>query len=949
MTTAIPPHSKQEDDLLARLGLLTGQSFFLGLTLGFQIVASLALLISIYGASALPYVYIVVAIFGSLLFYGFGDIQQRWSLVQVSIVTEVIIASFLAFAWAGLTFADANWLAFASMVVFSLILQIGFVIVGGQAGRLLDVRQIKRYFPRIVAGFVIGFMVSGAISSPLLNVLGNTEHLLLVAAASATIMLGMLLATNVRYGHLLTLSDTSGRSIKPPPLRKVLTKRFVLLIFAYQMLSAMASQFLDYMVMASAGERFPETDALAQFFANYTFLLNLTDLIFLLLFAGFLLSRFGLRFGLTANAGMVILFLIAIVATGVVAGPSATFFFGLIVVARIMDITFTDATTRTSINAAFQALPAQERVTVQTSVEGIGVPLALGLTGVILLLFDAFGFVTLVHVAAFTLAVALLWLVSALLVYRDYATNLLRTMRRRALDPVTLNLDDRGSLAVAQRLITSSKLSDVRLALDMLQGAEHPSVAENLLSLAESGSPDIQIEALRRIESLGLQAALPLVQDLSRSTAEPAVQAAAVRAICALQGAEAVVMVAPYLDSSQNDVRLGSAVGLLRYGSIPGVLAVGQRLNSWELSDDAADRRFLARVIGEVAVPHVYQPLISLLSDPDPSVRRAALEAAGQVKHPHLLPLVTAGLSDSRTRSAASAALVSYGDLMLPMVEEALASDEVPEESTTRLVRVCFQIKGEQVLGLMRRNLDYSSNLVRHQILMVLGACGFRAQTADLAALNEALLRDLTRGHQIMVAWQELGEGEPTAPLRRALSEELVLVKKRVFLLLSFLYGGEGVLQAEAQLLQGSRAEQALALEVLDVTLSSEHKALVFPLIDPRLDQARRIQLLAKHINTQSLDRDNHLLVLIRTSEHAWTRVCAIYAAAKLGKSAQLKAEQAVPAIEVALSDPDPVVRETAEWGLFILAPERFNQYATILLADEDPHVSRLATQLIKA
>ena len=949
MTTATPPHLRQEDDLLTRLGLLTGQSFFLGLTLGFQIVASLALLISIYGAGALPYVYIVVAISGSLLFYGFGDIQQRWSLVQVSIVTEVIIASFLAFAWAGLIFADASWLVFASMVVFSLILQIGFVIVGGQAGRLLDVRQIKRYFPRVVAGFVIGFMVSGAIASPLLNLLGDTAHLLLVAAVSATIMLGMLLATNVRYHHLLTLSGSSGQSIKPPPLRKVLAKRFVLLIFAYQMLSAMASQFLDFMVMASAGERFAESGALAQFFANYTFLMNLINLLFLLLMAGFLLSRFGLRFGLTANAGVVILFLTAIVATGMIAGPAANLFFWLVVIARIMDITFTDATTRTSINAAFQALPAQERVTVQTGVEGIGVPLALGLTGVILLIFNALGFVTLVQVAAFTLVVSLMWLVSALLVYRDYAANLLQTLRRRALDPVELTLDDKGSLNVVQRLITSSKLSDVRLALDMLQGAEHPSLSENLLYLAKTGSPEIQIEALTRIETLGLQSALPLVQDISRLTSEPSVQGAAVRTLCALQEADAVETVAPYLDSSETEVRLGATVGLLRYGSIPGVLAVGQRLNSWELSAEEVDRLFVARMTGEVALPHVYHPLMSLLSDPDLDVRRAALKAAGKVKHPRLLPLVTANLSDRLTRSAASDALVSFGDLMLPMVEEALVSEAVSEEDTIRLVRVCVQIKGETVLRLMRRNLDYSSNLVRDQILTVLSACSFHARAADLPELNKALLRDVSRGHQIMVARQDLGEGEPVAPLRRALSEELVLVNKRVFWLLSFLYGAEGVLQAEAQLLQGSRTEQALALEVLDVTLSSEHRALVFPLIDPRLDQAQRIQLLDKHINTQSLDRDNQLLALIMTGDHAWTRACALYAAAKLGTSAQLRADQMVPTIEIALADPDPVVRETAEWALFILAPERFNQHADILLADEDPSVARLAAKLIES
>ena len=943
MTTTPPSLARQEDDLLTRLSLLVGQSFFFGLTLGLLVVAAIALLLSIYGAGALPYVYIVVAILGSLAFYGFAEVQRRWNLIQVSIATELIVVAFLALAWAGLVFAQASWLAFAISVSFSLIIQVGFVILGGQAGRLLDVRQIKRYFPRIVAGFVIGFMVAGAIVSPIQRWLGGTEYLLLAAAISALVMLFMLLITNARYRQILAQTSGGGQKVKPPPLRKVLAKRFVLLIVAYQMLSAMVSQFLDFMVMASAGERFADGDALASFFGNYTFFLNLIDLLFLALVAGFLLSRFGLRFGLTANPGVVILLLIAIVATGIAAGPTAAMFFWLVIITRIIDITFTDGTTRTSINAAYQALPAHERVTVQTGVEGIGVPLALGLTGVFLLLFDALGDVTLGHVAAFTLTVSLLWLASALLVYRGYAANLLKTMRRRALDPVELSLDDKAGLDVTRRLITSDRLSDVRLALDMLQGAEHPSLSEHLFYLVQSGPADIQIEALARIENLKLQVALPVVQDVSGSTSDPQLQGAAIRALCALQEADAVETVVPYLDSSDVDVRLGTAVGLLRYGSIPGVLAVGRRLESWEHSKDTADRCFLARVTGEVALPYVYQSLISLLSDPDPDVRRAALAAAGQVRHPRLLPLVASNLSDRATRTAASEALISYGDLILPMVERALASGAVSEENTVRLVRVCRQVKGDQVQNLMRCHLDHPSNMVRDQVLAVLTACGFHAQATDFPALDKALRRDVSHGHRTLVARQDIGESDGTMPLQRALLDELVQVNRRVFRLLSFLYEAQPVKRAESQLLQGSGSEQALALEMLDVTLSSAHQTVGFPLIDPRFDQAKRIQLLDKQINTPSLGRDERLQDIIRNSAQAWVRACALYAAVRLG------VDKMVPIVESTLTDSDPIVRETAEWGLYTLAPERFHQHVDTLLADEDRHVASLAAKLVEA
>ena len=75
--TARSATQAEEDSLLTRLSLLIGQSFFLGLTLALLIVAAIALLLSTYGAGALPYVYIVVALLGSIAFYGFAEVFFR--------------------------------------------------------------------------------------------------------------------------------------------------------------------------------------------------------------------------------------------------------------------------------------------------------------------------------------------------------------------------------------------------------------------------------------------------------------------------------------------------------------------------------------------------------------------------------------------------------------------------------------------------------------------------------------------------------------------------------------------------------------------------------------------------------------------------------------------------------------------------------------------------------
>ena len=496
---------------------------------------------------------------------------------------------------------------------------------------------------------------------------------------------------------------------------------------------------------------------------------------------------------------------------------------------------------------------------------------------------------------------------------------------------------------MVRRFLSSRSPSDVRLALDILQEADDPSPADYLLPLLKSDTVDIQIEALIRVEDLKLSVAQPLVQQIAVSTAEARVQGAAIRTLCALREADAVEAVAPYLGSPEADVRLGSAVGLLRYGGIPGVLAVGDWLKEQEHSDDAEDRCLIARVISEVAIEQFYHPLVALLSDPSPNVRRAALTAAGQVKHPSLLSLVVSNLSEYPTRSAASEALVAYGNLMLPIVEEALCGDKTSEENTVRLVRACLQVKGEEVVKLMCRHIDHASTVVRDQIYAVLSACDYCAQGAELTAVNNALLREVGHGYQILMAQAEVEQSAATLPLQQALDDNLAQVQRRVIRLLSFMYEARPILSAGSKLVRDNGAEQALAFEMLDVTLSPAHKALSFPLIDPKLDRGKRLGLLKQYRTAPAMSCDERLQELIEHSAQTWVRACAIYAVGLRGVNGM------IPLIESTLVDPDPVVRETAGWSLYTLAPDRFHQYADALLADQDRQVARMAASLVEA
>src|SRR5213078_2840789 len=257
---------------------------------------------------------------------------------------ESVVGLFFFGAWAVLTLWSGVFVSAPLLVLFPILLQVGFVFVGGQAGRLLDVQQIRIHFPRIVSGFAVGFIAGGLVAVPLLRLPGGTNGLFLIAAIAQVAFVMLLTVTAGRFAERLGHVERAPHGLPRPPLHRLLSSRFVLLLMAYQVLS------------------------------RFTIALNAVSLAFLALLAAPLLRRFGLRIGIVANPAVVLMFAVAMLVSAPTAGPESLVLFALVASARIADVALTDGVTRASLNTSFQVLPLEDRLAVQSVVEGAGLP-----------------------------------------------------------------------------------------------------------------------------------------------------------------------------------------------------------------------------------------------------------------------------------------------------------------------------------------------------------------------------------------------------------------------------------------------------------------------------------------------------------------------------------------------------------------------------------------------
>ena len=699
------------------VALLTAQAVAFGVTLALLIVPANSLFLDEFGSEWLPASYIAIAVVGSGAAALIARAARGARLVRVATVSLGVIALLFAASWVILV-AGGEWVSAVLLVMFPIAIQVGFVFLGGQAGRLLDVRQMKELFPRVVSGFVLGFLVGGLLAIPLLALLGSTENLLVATTVSQLAFLGLLLLTERRFPEVRAAQAEGAPAVARPPLRTLFTG-LVALLLAYQVLSAMGSQVVDFLFFDRAAARYSGAD-LTRFLAGYTAVLNLVDILFVAVLAGPLIRRFGLRLGLVLNPAAVAAVLAVMAA--VAAGPG-TASLGLFVLAawlRIADVAATDGTTRTSINAAYQVVPVEERLSVQAVVEGIGVPVAIGATGVLLLVLEAFG-LGVGAVIVFGLLLSVIWTAVAVGVYRSYTRALAGEMRRRPL-VATGELE----APAVRALLASDDARDVRLGLDLLAGMASPATEAELRTVAEHSDPEVRMRVLGQLAASGDVRAAAEAGSLARELAhsdDPTDR----RAAAAPPGPDRRLLVA-LLDDPDASVRVAAldAVAPTDAGDPEVVRRVVAAVDNGRtagraaaaisrLGDDAvallaaavaregADRRLpLVRAAAAVAAEHGAAVVAPALGDRDRSVVLAALDAVDAVGGRGLVAAdVLAGVFDDAAALAARAlvARTALGDRDGPLIR---ALDDEIELARRLVVTVLTLRHGERIRAAVR-------------------------------------------------------------------------------------------------------------------------------------------------------------------------------------------------------------------------------------------------------
>jgi len=483
---------------------------------------------------------------------------------------------------------------------------------------------------------------------------------------------------------------------------------------------------------------------------------------------------------------------------------------------------------------------------------------------------------------------------------------------------------------------------EVLYALRVIEESRSPLFVQSLKTALRHENADVRLYALSRIENAKLTAAVDFVRDMAETDFSIKVRREAWRILCRLGNGDDRAKAVSLLPDP--DLCEGVLTGLLAAGR-EGVFSAIEHVAALSVSFDAPARCLAAKVLGNAGNTAFYHPLNDLLNDDDPSVCRAALDAAGKLLIVPLLPAVMETFRFPELREDAVAVLLQYGDKALGQIEKVMTDARYPVQFRMLLARVAGKIPSVASEKLLFKHIGIADRRVRFNVLKSLVLGDFKAAGKNAGAVRLCLYDEIETATGLLAAVAVLDTNKTDAftraldILKSALNGEIEYIKERLLLLLALLQPSPAIkeLLGRHDTAQNDNGE---TVKIVDRILSGELRTLCLPLFEKKTVR-EKLALLRPHFYPPVLSVAGHVCDILKTPAGEltdWTRACAACAAGTI------KGKMFINALVVLLTDVDPIVRETAVWAIGgILPRDEAARLISGCLTDPCAPVARMA------
>lgn len=766
--------------------------------------ASNALVLSRFQASALPYLYLVAAGLTATLSM-VSALKPRGKRSEPIVMAAIGAALALSLAMAiKLQFTSAALLLYLFAESFATYVAIGFWATLSDA---FDAREMRRAFPWVSGIGMLGAVAGGLLAQELAERVGTLALLLgggvFLIAASCVFRFHRVdegLRDAIRpaqHGDRAEAWSYAGRS--------AYVQVFALLVLVF----AVQTAFVDFVFRQRAAANLSE-DKLAALFGNQQLWIGLFCVVFQLLIAEQLLKRIG------------ILRYLAIVPTLIAPLAGVALFnqeLWPVYLLKLVEAAASLSILPVGVQLLYAPMPDNVRDVIRSGIDGL-----LRKGGV------AFGGLLLIGVGSFLVGPTVTVAVIGLCAFAGFLL-----LRLQPLYVATLS--ERMNVAPESSVQTDGEHALLVAAL----GSDSPERVLHAVELIRNGHGDLRphVERLlahssERVVERGLQLAVELGAKETVPRLEAMVKTSprrprdeAVWALAALAPDTAGRVLPPFMEAQDIGLRC-AAIGALigTQGGFTAQAALQQLAARGELAP-LAERREVARLLGRLRDERWASFLAHYLRDGDPSVRRIAIQAAGEGGYVSLAPRLLSFLNWREERRNAREAIARFGDAVTDMVAEAMNDRTRPAALRYELPRVLRQIGTQKAFDALLFSNTADDGFLHYRIGVSLARLHEAKPelTVDKARVHEAMERRRAVYKALVLPYRDvraaLGD---QALLTRALGDRLDQAFELCFWLLGLFYGARPLRRAHEHFVGSDARRRAYALELLDNIISAEDR-----------------------------------------------------------------------------------------------------------------------------
>ena len=894
----------------------------------------------------LPWMYVASAAAVAMFGLGYAPLARRVRRDTLALVSATLFgAAFVAFFF--LERSHRPWVYSALYVYVEVMGALTIVQFWTLSNELFNAREAKRLYGLIGAGGTGSNIVIGLATSKIATHFGASALLLLCAVllagcAAASFTAGRL-GRQRMFARAATGRPSSARMAGGAS--RVFSSGHLRTVAALTLVTFITVTLIDFQFKVVAANSYHQ-DQLAAFFGSFYAVVGVLALLLQLFGTNQLLNRAGVIgslcvLPLSMGGGGILLGLFpSLWAASMSKGADTLFRYSI-----------NDATTQ----ILYLPVPSHSRASSKAFIDGVIKPVAIGLGGLALLGYrhafsgDPF------QLAWPSVVLCGIWTVLVITLRPQYIRSLQDTLKNRRLDfaSAPYKVQDGSTNSVLERALESGDPREVLNALELLPHLEKISLDNKVEVLLDHPMVEIRLAA---VEYYARRQTMRFANSIFRKfeDPDPRVRAAAIDAFCAIGRDKSVRSVKAFLGDPDPGIRSAAVTGMIRYGGLDGVLVAAEALKQLIGHEQTVLREHAAKVLGAIGVRNFYQPVLELMNDKEPSVRREAIHAAGLLKSPEfVIPLIYKTQSAETGREAVDS-LSQFGPAIVPTLGKVLANRLESAEIRRGVARVLGKLGSSEAVDTITGHLDEPDEVLRTTLYRALAKAvkARRFMEINRVAVIQALQRELVRAYRALAFSQALGLGtgpnaytprtgrkSAEALLASALIEKVAQTEYRIFLLLAVLYPEaemeriySGIQDAESA---DAARRRANAVELLDNLLERSLKRALLPLLDDS-PRAEKLRAAADAVPLPTETGENVVLALCK-DETAWVRACAIHYAAQTDRA------EAVQDILEATGDSSPVVREIALISLARAAPERAATLAEARLTDDAPVVRRQA------